>query len=599
MSIIYTPPKPKVDARLLAFPVLITALLSAVFFRLWYFQVVKSEDLSVLAEESRELEVDQLAPRGIIVDRNGVLLAGIRPDLVVTAIPDLIKKHPQSLTDAARILSVEPTKLERKTRDASWRPFLPSPIYVGATIQQGTYFAESLDTMPGIGVDSQPMRYYPDTTSFSHVVGYVWTPNDRDVKRLTEDEIKPAEYVGKIGIERAYERDLMGDPGKQRLEVDARRRPIRIVGKDAPMPGSRLRLTLDARLQKIATGALAAVGKPGGIVAIDPRNGEVLCLASAPSFDQNLFRGGISDSEWEQLSSHPDKPMLNRAIYSSYAPGSIFKLVTTVAAMRAGKFDEHNVVVCRGGYKLGRMFKCLGHHGPISFHQALKVSCNTYFYTIGRAAGEDALRQAALDMGLGAQTGIEIGGEGKGVIPTLEWLKAVSGKEDPPWYGGDTLNMSIGQGYVATTPLQMANMIAFVANNGVSYRPHLVSQVEDPLTGEVTRRIEPEEIHRIDGPPGFWPIVKGALVDVIASGTAQRAKIPSVDWGGKTGSAEHSTKNTRKTHSWFVGYAPAENPTIAICVFVEDAGHGGEIAAPIAKQIVEEFLKPRPPLAPR
>ena len=574
--------------RVAIFPIVMVLLLGFLLLRLWYVQVVIAPDLQKKAEASRVTSVTRLAPRGLMVDRNGGLVAGVRPEIVVTAVPGEIKKDPTILERVAVLLGADLKKLQRKVRDASFRPYVASAIYVGADIEAGTKLAEAGQDLPGIGVETQPMRDYPDSRSFTHVLGYVWTPSETDVKRLHDKGVEPADYVGKAGLERAYEADLMGQPGVERMEIDARSRPLRIAGRDAAQPGQQLVLTLDGRLQRYATQLFAQHKYIGGVAALDPATGEVLCLVSSPTFDQNLFTGGITDQEWKMLSEDEQKPMWNRALFSNYAPGSTFKIVTTIAALQAGKFDPNRTYFCGGGVKMGRsFFKCLGHHGAISFHRALAKSCNSYFYQLGRAAGVDALRKASFDCGLGEKTGLEIGGESKGIVPTDEWIKRW--RADGKWYGGDTLNYSIGQGFLSTTPIQMANVAALAANNGVSYRPHLVRKVLDPFGEEIVRNLQPEILHTIDASAEFWFGLKSALVDVIDDGTAGSARIPGVRWGGKTGSAEH--RQGKKTHGWFVGFAPAEAPKIAICVLVEAAGHGGDVAAPIAREIVKRYLE--------
>lgn len=593
---------------MVAFPIVMTGAISVLFLRLWYFQVVEAPVLIERAESTRVVPVTKPAPRGLVFDRNGIPIATVRPEIVVTAIPNEVRKNPWVLDRVAALLGASVDKMERKLRDAAWRPYLPTPIYVGASIKAGAQIAESGDELPGIGVETEPLRHYPDPMSFTHVMGYVWTPSDGDVKRIEKLDRPVPDYVGKTGVERAFDPELMGIPGAEKVAIDARRRPIRVEGRDAATPGDQLVLTLDADLQRFATRLLKEQrytrffdgGKYiGGAVAIDPRTGEVLAMVSAPTFDQGLFNGGISDAEWRSINDDPTHPMFNRAISGAFAPGSTFKIVTAVAAEMSHKFNKNMTFNCPGGYfRKGLHLKCLGHHGEISFESALEKSCNTYFCNLGALVGEDGLRKASLAMGLGQRTGIEIGGptESRGVIPTVDWLRKVSGKKNPPWYLGDTANFSIGQGYVATTPIQMANVAAMVANNGVSYRPHLLKAVKDPRGVGKARLVEPEVLHKIDLSPEFWAELRRSLVRVVDHGTAKGAQIANVEWGGKTGSAEHG--RGKKTHSWFVGYAPADNPKIAICVVAEGAGHGSDVAAPIAGDIVRHYLTaPKKPAA--
>lgn len=595
MSVIHTPRKPELDVRVLVFPGVMFSLLGVLFFRLWYFQVVKAPELVERAEATRKMSVDKIAPRGLIFDRKGIPIASVRPQVVVTAKPAEVKKNPGVLNKVAAILNVPVDKLERKLKDAQWRPYLYSPIYIGATIEAGSRIAESADDLPGISVETLPMRQYPDTKSFTHILGRVAAPSKEDVDRIEALKLKPADYVGKNGIERAYEGELMGAPGSEELEIDARRRPIRVAGRDNPIPGNQLFLTIDSKLQRKALEVLSKSGYTGAIVALDPSTGEILCMVSNPTFDQRIYEGGLTFAEQDALDNDPLKPQWNRAIRTAKAPGSTFKIVTAVAAMQQGKFGIHNTYYCTGGYGRRRLPKCLGHHGSISFDRAMEKSCNVYFCSLGAAAGEEALRKASFDMGLGKSTGLEIGGSA-GVVPTPDWIKAVNFPTHKyVWYPGDTANFSIGQGYIATTPLQMANVAAMVANDGVRYRPHLVHAIKNTETGQ-TQVVEPEIANKIDAPAGFWPAMRQALGHVVSQGTARTAQVPGIAVAGKTGSAEE--KKGKKTHGWFVGFAPAENPRIAICVLVEEAGHGGDVAAPLAAEVIKTYLTKAPVKAP-
>ncbi len=594
MSVIHTPRKPDLDFRMLVFPGVMLCAFSVLFMRLWYFQVVKAQELVEKADASRTIEVTQPAPRGLIYDRNGELIAGVKPEFVVTAMPTVLKKHPEVLDKVAAILGVSVDKFDMKLKEAETRPDLFSPIYVGADMQAGIKIGETRDDLPGIGVQLQPMRYYPDTKSFTHLLGYVWTPNDKDIKRIEDQNRKPADYVGKAGIERAFETTLMGDPGREQREIDAKRRSVRSMGGDAPNPGDQLILSIDSKLQKFATEFMAKNRYVGGVVALDPKTGEVLCLVSSPTFDQNLFTRGISATDWKGLSDpEHNQPLLNRAIGSSYAPGSTFKIVTSIAAYESGKFDSGTHFKCDGGIKVGnKFFKCLGYHGSIGYNDAMAKSCNSYFYQLGRNVGPDALRQACYDVGLGQKQGIEIGESSKGVIPTEEYLERYYRRTRNIWHTGDMMNFSIGQGFVSATPLQLANLAALVANNGTNYKPHLVREIRAANGKGPVQEIKPEVLHHVQASSEFWSELQGALVGVVDHGTATKAKIPGVIWGGKTGSAEHGTDKSgkTKTHAIFVGFAPAKDPKIALCILIEGVGHGGDFAAEPAKDIVEAYL---------
>ena len=590
MSVIHTPRKPELDARILSFPLLMLALLLTLFLRLWYFQVVKAPELVERADATRTDRVLRPAPRGLIFDRHGELVAGLKPQIVVTGVYQTIAQNPWVISKLASILNVDEKKLKPKVDAARRSPGLPVPIYVGAAPELGTRIAEEGIELPGIGVDLEPTRYYPDGASFAHVLGYVRLPNEKDIERIKALGKEPAQFVGKGGIEQFYETDLMGQAGDEVVDIDAKRRPLRVVARDNPVPGHQLVLSLDAKLQRYATQLLRDQKYLGSAVALDPKTGEVLCMVSAPSFDQNEFQKGISRDEWDKLQHDPEHPLVRRFM-QSYSPGSTFKIVTSLAAFESGIFDPHRPVYCAGGYRLGKaFFQCLSHHGEITYRDALIRSCNTYFADLGYRAGEKAIRHACEEMGLGQPSDIDVGGDGLGVVPTEHWL--AKHFKHPRWYGGDTVNFSIGQGYIRATPLQMCDVAAMVANSGVMYRPHLVRQVRN---GERSAEgmFQPEVIHKVDASPEFWQTLRDAMTGVIEDGhgTGQRARIPGVVWAGKTGSAEHGKiKKDQKTHSWFIGYAPADDPKIAICVLLESVGHGGDFAAPIAKEIVQSYL---------
>lgn len=527
------------------------------------------------------------------MDRNGTVLASVKPELVVTAKPGIVLKQPWVLAKLSALISVPEDKLLEKVKAAAWRPQLAATIFVGASVEAATRIAEAGEMLPGIGVETQPMRVYADTVDFSHILGYVWTPSAKDVERLGT----PAEYVGKIGVEYIYERFLMGQPGEESMESNSKGKALRIIGRTNPKPGDRIVLTVDAKLQHMAAellrGVLSDYGAPGAIVALDPRNGEVLCLASSPTYDTKIFRGGITSAEWKALQGDPMHPLTNRAIYGSYAPGSTFKVITSLAAEQAGLFNLNRTITCPGYYEVGnRKFKCEGQHGSISFHRAFEKSCNTYFYGLGIASGAEAIREAAQSAGLGAKTGIDLLGEGRGLVPTESWLRAVQHlkpDEKPRWYTGDTANISIGQGDVLATPLQMACVASMVANDGTIYKPHLLKSRSPFGGGRPVSLGDPEILSKVDASTQFWRSIKSAMVSVVESGTATGGtQIPGVRWGGKTGSSQH--KKGTKTHSWFIGVAPMDDPKIVIAVLVESAGHGGEVAAPMAANIIRQWL---------
>lgn len=588
MSVIHTERERSLDARLLIIPGVLFIAFIAFFFRLWYLEVVDAGALAERAANLRATSISVVAPRGIVLDRKNRMIAGVRPEIVIFAVPGVIQKHPEVLKKLSHMVGTPLAKLQEKVAKGNWRPYLAVPVVRNAPIAVATRIAEAGDRLPGLSVQSQPMRYYADTTSMAHVMGYVWTPDDKDVRRLERSGRKPAEYVGKLGIEYQYELQLMGKEGTEQLEVDNRRKPLRSIASDNAVPGSRLILSIDLELQRYAQSLLA--GRRGAIVALDPSNGEVLCLVSSPTYDSSLFQGGISAADFKALLDDPEKPQINRAISAAYAPGSTFKIVTTIAAVEAGVFNPNMTVFCPGYLQVGnKKIKCLGHHGAITYQRALAKSCNTYFMTLALKAGPDAIRRACQEVGLGNRTGIDLRSESRGVVPTREWI--LKHKRPPDWYPGNTAIFGIGQGEISVTPLQMASLVSIVANEGFSFQPHLLRAQVLPGPDAKVVPFDPIELGRVDVPSSTWGMIKAAMRQVIDDGTAGKARIPGLIWGGKTGSAENHMKQL-DTHSWFVGIAPLDRPKIVIAVLVENAGHGGDVAAPIAKDVVQRYLFP-------
>jgi len=585
MTIIYTPKKAQYDARLLLLPIVIVILGTILVLRLWYIQVVASPELSRQASMQNRASMSLLAPRGLIRDRNGVLLAGDQPELVITAIPKIIKSHPTELSTIAQLLDVDEEQLKSKLSRGNWLPKLPTPIFVNASMHQATKIAESSMDLPGVTVETQPMRYYPDPIDYSQILGNVWVPDTSDIKRLIGLNIIPAQYVGKFGIEWYYEKYLMGHPGTNLMEVDTKSHPLRQVSQDAPIPGDQLTLAIDSRLQKVATNDLK--GHRGAVVALDPSNGEVLCLVSAPSLNLSLFDGGISAKNFSMLENDPSKPFENRAVNGFFPPGSTFKICTSIAMKRSGNFNLSDTVFCDGGFHMGRAtIKCDEQHGSIAYVDALAKSCNTYFCTMGMRSGPNAIRRAALDAGLGAKTGIDLRTEyNGGVVPTEPYVRKV--RKNGHWYGGDTANMSIGQGFVLASPIQMADVAEMVANRGIIYKPRIVHSIEAAGSSQV-QIIKPEMDRQVDMPEDFWNAVLTGMQGTIDYGTGVSARIPGLVWGGKTGTAQHG--KGRKNDAWFIGIAPLSDPKIVVAVIVEDSGYGASFAAPIARDVVRAYL---------
>ncbi|MDI9641662.1 penicillin-binding protein 2 [Kamptonema cortianum] len=585
MSVIHAPPENPVTLRHLVLPGLLLLAMVSFFFRLWYLQVVVVDDYRREAENSGRIVDRSLAPRGKILDRNGELLADVSPAIVIMVKPADVAANDQILPKLASILDVPVKKLDRAVKQRWSKGGLPVPVYVGATVQQAARIAESGELLPGVSIRTLAMRRYANSKAAPHIMGWVSVPSDTIEERLKSEGLVPADYVGRDGIETSYERNLMGVPGSNSFAVDRRGRPLRSLASEEAIPGDTLILSLDLRLQKLANELLE--GRKGAIVMLDPRNGEVLTMASAPSYDLKTFEGGLTDDEVEYLYQNKDRPMLKRAIAGRYPPGSTFKIVTAMAAFEAGKFNPSSSLSCPGYLQLGnRRIRCENHPPTsYSFNMAFTKSCNTYFGNLARIVGDDLLRETTLKVGLGAPLGIDMIGESGGRVPDEEHIKKVHKR---PWSVGDTVNVGIGQGDLEVTPLQMASLAGMVAMHGVQYRPHLVRARW--VAGDKAKVVptDPSILRRFEASDSFWNQLQGAMRNVVVNGTARAAAIESAAVAGKTGSAENPV--SRRTHAWFVGYAPADNPQIAFAILVETAGHGGEIAAPMAKRLLQSFF---------
>lgn len=589
MSVIHAPTDRTVDARLLAVPFALTAVITGYMVRMWFLQIVQASELQERAEVSSIAVVKKLAPRGRIVDRSGRLLAGVEPRITVLAKPRTAMANPAVVERVAAILQIEPAALKKAIRLVPQAGDLAVPVYIGADVAMASKIAELSDELPGFSVETQGMRSYSAGPELGHIMGYVRPPRDDDNKRLRGQGIEPAQYVGLQGIERQYERELMGRPGTEKVAVDARRKAIRSMGSDEAVAGSTLVLSLDLRLQRTALGLLQ--GRKGSVVMIDPRDGGVLCLASSPTFDSSVFLKGISKDDYAALAEDESRPLFFRGVSGAYAPGSTFKLVITLAAMASGVFDPNESVYCPGYVLVGRKRVACNNHPneTVAFDRAFTKSCNAYFGQLARKVGRENVLKTCELLGIGKPSGIDLPTESKGTLPTPEWWAK---HRDRRWSLGDTVNLGIGQGELATTPLQMANVGALIANRGVCYRPHIVRAVKDPDGSGKSRTIEPEVAWKLDLPATQWDTLTSAMIHVIELGTARTAQIGGLVWGGKTGSAEN--QKDHNTHSWFVGVAPIDAPKVVVCVMLENAGHGGDVAAPIAAKMVREYLMAKP-----
>ncbi|MBI2313023.1 MAG: penicillin-binding protein 2 [Betaproteobacteria bacterium] len=583
--------------------------------RFVYLQVVQYEHYRTQAEANRISIVPVVPNRGLILDRNGEVLAHNYSAYTLEITPGKVADLEATIDALAEVVDVAPKdrKRFRKLLDES-TSFESLPIRTLLSDVEAARFAANRFRFPGVEIKARLFRHYPRGESASHVVGYIGRINDRDLEKLHEDGEYPnyrgSDYIGKVGIEQSYERELHGITGFEQVEVDAGGRAVRTLSRTPPVSGNNLTLALDARLQEVAEQAFG--GNRGALVAIEPATGGVLAFVSRPGFDPNLFVEGIDPQNWEALNNSLDRPLNNRALRGVYPPGSTFKPYMALAALELGKRTIHQTISDPGYFTFGgHRFRDSkpGGHGIVDMYKSIVASSDTYYYMLANDLGIDAIAGFMRQFGFGSRTGVDIEGESEGVLPSQEWKQRRFRKpEQQKWYAGETISIGIGQGYNAYTPIQLAQAVATLANDGVMFRPHLVQFVERSGSGE-RRQIEPQPTRTVPLKPQHLEFVKRAMVGVNREGTGARA-FAGAEYvsGGKTGTAqmfsmkgekyvESRVQERLRDHSLFIAFAPAEEPKIALAVLVENGGFGARTAAPIARQVLDYYLLGKLPRA--
>mgnify|MGYP003876610983 CR=1 FL=1 len=586
-------------ARAKVFYWMVVATFGLLLLRLWHLQVIEGEEFRRLCESNR-IRLVKVAPlRGRIFDRKGRILADNRPSFDLFVIPEDVKDKESFAEGLAPLLGMPPEEILGKISQRGRSPFQPVRIKGDLTWEELSRIKIRQMELPGLKVSVVPVRTYLYRGLAAHLLGTVGEITREELSRRRAKGYDIGDYLGKTGLEAAWEDYLRGLKGGRQVEVDALGRELRVLREVEPIPGWDLHLTLDLDLQRKAEELLK--GKAGAIVALDPSSGAVLAMASAPSYDPAAFARGIPLEMWKKLNEDPLHPLTNRAIRGLYAPGSVFKIVVAAAALAEGRVDPDERLHCGGLFPLGqKVFRCWKEegHGWMDLKQAIIQSCDIYFYQLGLRVGPELMASYAEAFGFGRCTGIELPGEKAGFVPSPAW-KAKRGER---WYDGETVVMAIGQGPFLVTPLQMARMIAAVANGGVLYQPLVATEVIDP-EGKGVRSYRPRPMGRLPLSPRVLRRLKEALLGVVEDekGTGRAAHIPGVSVAGKTGTAQVAKMGQRRLkpselpyelrdHAWFVAYAPAEAPTIAVAVVVEHGGHGGSAAAPLARELIKEWL---------
>ncbi|MEX0960709.1 MAG: penicillin-binding protein 2 [Burkholderiales bacterium] len=583
------------------------ALFLLLFARFTYLQVVQHDYYRLLAEQNRVQIVPLVPNRGLIVDRNGVVLANNFAAYTLEIVPAQVGNIDaviERLSEVVTITSKDRRRFQRLLEEVP--DFSSIPIRTRLSDEEIARFAARQFQHPGVEINARLFRHYPLGDIASHVVGYIGRVSEADYRALevrgTVSNYSKSDYIGKVGLEQRYERQLRGITGFEHVETDANGRAVRTLRSLLPVSGNDLLLALDARLQQVAEQVFGDFR--GSMVAIEPSTGGVLALVSQPGFDPNLFVEGIDPQNWDALNNSPDHPMNNRALQGVYPPGSTFKPFMALAGLELGKRTPGFSINDRGYFQIGgsgRVFRDWkrGGHGVVNMHKAIVVSCDTYFYGLAQDLGIDAIHDFIGQFGLGSRTGIDIEGEVAGLLPSQEWKQRRFGQR---WFVGDTISIGIGQGYNLTTPLQLANATAILANNGRIFRPHVVQQIQDSQTRELTT-IEPQPIGHIGLKPEHLELVRDAMVDVTRpGGTAAWAGMGAkYALAGKTGTSqviglrgqeydEESIQERHRDHALFIAFAPADAPKIALAILVENGGSGSATAAPMARKVIDFYL---------
>ena len=573
--------------RIIAMSAFVTAALMVIVCQLWYLQVLEGGRFQEASDKNRIRIRPIAAPRGILFDRHGAPLVDNRPAFTLSLIPRELDRDPDKRDAALGRLSALIQIPYQELRDAvaktSADSFLPVRLRRNLSMEDMQKVEEWKLELPGVIVEVEPQRVYPNSRFAAHLLGYVREASDDQLK---QGRYRRGDMVGQSGLERLLDEFLRGKDGGERIEVDAMGRPMRLIQSTEPHPGAQVVTTVDRRIQEAAEKAME--GHAGAVVVMDPRNGDVLAMVSTPAFQIDRFTGAIDRESWLRVMKDPEFPMLNRTIQSQYAPGSVFKIVVAAAGLQEKTLTPADRTYCNGEFQLGtwtfKDWKREG-HGTVDALDAMRHSCNVFFYQAGLKIGGAAITKYATAFGLGQPTGIDLGAEKFGLIPSP---KSRGRRGVAAFQAGDIINMSIGQGQVLVTPMQVARFMAAVANGGVLWKPRLVQRIERPErgvvwtdTGTVTGHVELN--------PAVWAFLRQSLWAVVNdNGTGAGARIAGLDIAGKTGTAQmiaNSKAEKGQDHAWFASFAPVKDPEVVVIVLVERGGKGGQVAAPIARKI--------------
>jgi len=584
----------RLNNRLEILAIIIVLVFVSLISRLGYLQVVQGKYYGQKADGNRIRLVPSMAPRGILYDRNGIAMVSNLPGFTVSLLPISGDIPEEVVVKLSSILNMNTTDIKAKLEQHKGK-FDPIRIKSNIGPDIVTKIEERRAELPGVVIEIQPIRNYVNNELAAHLFGYVSEINDVQLDKSKGEGYKTGDIVGKFGLEQVYDKDLRGVDGGDQVEVDVTGRPVNVLGKKETVPGKNLVLTIDSRIQKAAEVAIDEQllylqtktefrnAKAASAIAMNPKTGEILAMVSRPTFNPNLFAGGISSKDWKEINENPNNPMDNKAISGEYPPGSTFKIVTGTAALELGKVTPEEKILDTGKHWIIDKGNAEGEAlGWINFKQALSKSDNVYFYEMGNRLGIDNLEKYARSFGLGAVTGINLPGESEGLVANKQYKRKVY-EED--WYLSETFDAAIGQGFQLVTPLQIAVMLSEIANGGHRYRPYLVSKITGS-NGELIQNFGPEEVGKVPISESTLNLIRESLRDVaLEGGTGATAfRDFPVPIAGKTGTAENSHGSD---HGWFIAYGPYEDPRIVVAVIVEQGGFGAGSAAPIARKIME------------
>jgi penicillin-binding protein 2 len=602
-------PIPQLEPRLIIISVVMMAALAVVAVRLYYLQVIKTSEFSELADRNRIRIRRVIAPRGLVFDRRHRPLVDTRPSFNAVIVPEDSPNLSQTIESLEKLLGQTGVADKLAAADDEGRPEY-EPVTVDERLEWPQVVA--LEThqleLPGVSLEAMPARHYLYGSLAAHLLGYVGEVDRNDLMKAS---YRMGDEIGKFGLERGWEPFLRGAAGGQEIEVDSVGRRLRVLKEIPDHPGQSVILTLDLDVQQAAETAMQ--GQMGALVALDPNNGDIIAMVSNPSFDPDIFGGGVKAVDWHKLMTDPDHPLQNRVIQGVYPPGSTFKIVDSIAGMEEHTLTPQTTYYCNGGLWFGgRTYHCWRKHGhgAIQLHRAIVSSCDVFFYNVGEKMGIDKLSHWAHLLGLGERSGIALDNEKSGTMPSSAWKER---RYHERWYPAETLSVAIGQGYVAATPMQMAQVAEVVANGGIRYRPQFVREVEG-LDGNATSTYQPIVEDRINFDPEIITEIRNAMSDVVngVGGTGHKCKLDGIEVCGKSGTAqvvgnkaanlesgldEDKIPYKYRDNGWFIAFAPKDHPQIAVACIIEHGGHGGSSAAPAIHDVMKRYFELYPPTA--